>query len=174
MVRQHVLFSPSLFVAMVWFAVILFTLQWLFSYEQLSFVLTGDNGLDFWGKVDFLFDGFLNIFRFIDDFVPITLIIIALLQSTAIAMLLRLRKISQQKTTKKAVRDSIGPLSIGLIGSGCVACGGSILSPLLGAIASNVSVTVARGVGDILLLLAVILSYRALTKIAFVMAKVTL
>ena len=97
---------------------------------------------------------------------PISIILIATFQASAIVLFFIVRR-----SRKKAVKQQIGSLAVGLIGSGCVACGGSILTPLLGAVASNVSVALAERISDILLLIAVLLSYRALSQISLVYAR---
>lgn len=166
-VCRHVLTVQSFLTMLGFFVLILFILQWLFNYQQLGFILGNSTGLSFYDKINFLVEAFINIFRFGSDIVPISMILIALFQSVALTLYLKLRHFA---THNKSVKSSVGSLTFGLLGSGCVACGGSLLTPLLGALASNVSVTLAERLGDILLVLAVILSYRALSKVAFIYA----
>ncbi len=146
------------------FVAILFALQWLFNIDQLLEVVFGDNPLSTADRVDFLLDGFVNIFRFADDIVPVSMILIALLQAITITLFMVLK----EKKASRAQGLSIG-LSLGAVG--CVACGGSILTPLLGFVATNVSVGFAESVSTVLLLVALVLSYISMNRVALLVAQ---
>ena len=160
-----ILKTPRIYTFAGLFVVILFILQWLFNIDQLLEIVFGDNPLSVADRIDFLADGFVNIFRFADDFIPIAMILIALLQAATLTLLIGFREIKKLRSAQGA------SLGLGLLGVGCVACGGSILTPILGLIATNVSVSLAESVSTILLLIALTLSYVSLSKVAFLVAK---
>ncbi len=166
-VNHFVLQTKYLYLATALFVAILFLLQWLFSLDQLEFLWS--SSLSVVEKIDFLIDGFLNIFKFADDIVPVSLILISAMQALAISLLVVLSKeLKQIKKTK--IKSQASSFTLGLVGAGCVACGGSMLTPILGIIASSVSITLAERIGDILLMFAMVLSYRALSKISYQVA----
>lgn len=147
------------------FVIILFTLQWLFNIDQLIDIVFGSNPLSFADRIDFLLDGFVNIFRFADDFVPISMILIAFMQAVTITLLVTFRYIKKLRSKQAA------PLGLSFLGVGCVACGGSILTPILGVIAANISIAAAESISNILLVLALVVSYISMNKVAFMVAK---
>lgn len=157
------------FVAAGLYFTILFILQWLFNIQEFWNILVHTPSLSALEKIDFFANGLLNVFRYFNDIVPISLILISLMQALAITLLIVK---SRESSTKSKKSDSIGSLALALVGSGCVACGGSVLTPLLGAIASNISITLAERTADAVLIVAVLLSYRALSKISFKLATV--
>ncbi len=142
------------------FFLIIVLLQWLFLPSSFWTIVT-NKALSVTDKLDTLIQAFFDIFRFVDDLTPISFILIALLQATALVTWLALRSIISKRRSSQ-----LGSLGIGLIGSGCVACGGSVLSPLLSAIASGISITVAERIGDVVLVGAVYLSFRAWRQIS--------
>lgn len=160
-----ILKSNNLYLFLVLFVLTLFTLQWLFNIDQLLEIVFGDNPLSVADRLDFLVDGFVNIFRYVNDFVPVAMILISLMQAATFTLLLRYRSM-------KKLQGKQG-VSIGLsfLGVGCVACGGSVLTPVLGVVATNVSVSLAESISTILLVIALVLSYLSMNQIAFLVAK---
>ena len=61
--------------------------------------------------------------------------------------------------------------SLSFLGIGCVACGGSVLTPILGVVATNVSISFAESVSILLLLVAVVVSYISMNRVTFMVAK---
>ena len=147
------------------FVAILFLLQWLFNIDQLLDIVLGDNPLSVSERLDFLVDGFFNIFRFADDFTPIAMILIALLQAITLTLLISYRSLKKLRGKQGA------SLGLSFLGIGCVACGGSVLTPILGLVATNVSVSFAESVSSILLAIALVLSYISMNKVTFLVAK---
>lgn len=146
-------YYPLLF--MFLFVMVLFILQWLFEYEQFyHIVILNEAGLSFTEILDVLIDALTSLFRYPDDLIPVSLIIIAFLQSAIVLMWIRSR---QLKNAKKVA----GALGLGLLGAGCVACAGSLLSVILTSFGAVLSVTMVQTLGDILLVLAVLLSIKA-------------
>ena len=167
-VRIQILATSYLYVACVLFVLILFSLQWLFNIDQLVEIVFGGSPLSLLDRIDFLLNGFINIFRFANDFIPITMIVIALLQSLGVTLV-----IMHRRTFRMIGRGQIASLGLGLAGFGCVACGGSILTPLLSVVAISVSVALAQAISHLLLLLSLVLSYIALVRLALIVASRT-
>ena len=141
---------------------IIMLLQWLLNIEELGFFLFGGQ-IPFSEGLEIIWDGMAGVFSLPTDFTPIAFILISLMQSIAIVMLLILNNAKQ--AGKQAAKQA-GSLGIAVIGAGCVACGGSLMTPLLGLLATNVSIGLASALGDILLALAIILSYMALRSVS--------
>jgi hypothetical protein len=147
------------------FMLYLFVLQWLFSLDQLVDIVFGNNNLTLLDRVDFLFDGFLNIFKYANDFIPMAMILISLMQAVNITLLIHYK-------TSKSVRNAQGlAISLSAVGVGCVACGGSVITPILGFFASTISVTVAESISRLLLLAAIVVSYISMNRMTFIVAK---
>lgn len=163
-VVAHFIFHTSwVYVAFGLFVLVLFLLQWLFNIDQLLEIVLGDNPLSVADRIDFVLDGFINIFRYANDFIPVAMISIAFLQALAITLLLRIRR--SRAGSKQAL-----PLGLSVLSVGCVACGGSILTPVLSLLASSVSVAFAETLSRLLLVAALVLSYKSLTSIALMTA----
>ncbi len=151
---------------MALYITILFALQWLFNIDQLLEVVLGDSGLGLLDRLDFLLNGFINIFRYVNGFIPIAMILIALMQSATLTLM-----VSRRLFSRKDGAQQVTSISFSLAGVGCVACGGSILTPILGLVASSVSVTLAEPISRVLLVIALVLSYKAMNRVALLAAK---
>lgn len=143
-------------------SIVIFSLQWLFQ-PQLFWSIASNAALSLPDKIRAFSDGFVAVFRYVDDFTPIAFIIIGFFQAVTIGMIFSLRRGKARNTSS---------LAAALIGSGCVACGGSILSPVLGIFFSSISVTVTQFIGDAILALAILLTLRSWVLISAKYAKV--
>lgn len=144
-------YYPAVFVGV--FFIILFILQWLFEYEQFYTVMIENQaGLSVFELGDFLVQALFSFFKYPDDLTPVALMLIALLQSAIVVIWIRTKEI------KKAKSASMSALGIGLLGAGCVACASSLLGVLITTLGSTVSVAFVQAIGDILLVVAVLLS----------------
>lgn len=151
-------YYPALF--MVIFFSVLFVLQWLFEYEQFyHIVIVNEAGLSLLQIVDVLLDSLVSLFKYPDDLTPVSLILIAFFQSAIMLIWIR------SKRAEKAHKASLGALGIGLLGAGCVACAGSLLGVLLTAFGAVLSVALVQTIGDVLLIMAVVLSTKAFVDI---------
>lgn len=152
-------YGPAVFVvSFIW---VLFLLQWLFNYELFYEIMIENRAeLAFAERLDIFVDAMLNVFRYANDLTPISLIAISFFQASILTIWWRLRQIT------RASRLRMGALGVGILGSGCVACGSSLLPLLLDIVGATLSVTLVQAIGDILLVLAVVLSYRATLKLA--------
>lgn len=147
-------YYPAVFVG--FFFTVLFLLQWIFEYEQFFEVIIENNaGQSVSERVDFLIDALFSFFRYPDDLTPVSLMIISFFQAAILVIWLRTREV---KNNNKA---AMGALGVGLVGAGCVACASSLLSVLLSVFGTTISVAFVRTLGDMLLVLAVLLSVKA-------------
>ncbi len=125
---------------------LIFILQWAFAYEQL--IAVWDLGPEFIPQ--FLVDGYIAFFMNIIDFIPITITLIALFQALALLGILRIRQ--------KPSAGQAGSYGVALIASGCVACGSSLLAPVLASIGAAASTSAAAIISQSLLLIALALA----------------
>lgn len=140
--------------------VIIALLQWLLNIRLLVEILTSDSGLSLWQKIDVFGDSVGRVFTEIGDWTPISFILISTTQAAAIVLLVILKK--EASLAKKYGAKQASSVGVAVVGAGCVACGGSLVTPLLGLLASNVSFALAEGIGSALLLISVIMSIYAL------------
>lgn len=158
---KHVWQTSWRYLWLVLVPLIIGLLQWLLNIEELQFFLFGGQ-ISFIEGLDIIVDGIFSVFTLPTDFTPIAFIIISVLQASAITLLFRLR--SARKAGRRAAKQA-GSLGVAVIGAGCVACGGSLVTPLLSLVAVNISVGFASVIGDILLMLAIVMSYLALKQV---------
>lgn len=139
----------------MWYSLaILAILQWSFNIGILVAVVQ-NTPLE---APRFFIDGIINIFRYNDNFVSFGMITIAIMQGTALT-LVRFIKDASRKTSKSANQTSVAFV---LFGTGCVACGGSIIAPLLASLPATFSVVISRTVGNIAILIGLLLSLYSL------------
>lgn len=147
-------YYPAVFVG--FFVLILFLLQWIFEFDQFyAVIIENDAGQTIAERFDFLVDAFISLFRYIDDLTPIALILISFFQAAIATIWLRTRKI------KKSHKSAATALGVGVLGAGCVACSSSLLTVILSSLGSTLSVAFVQALGDILLVIAVMLSAKA-------------
>jgi len=109
-------------IGLLYFLLILFLMIWLFNISQLvTIVNTYPSELP---RV--LLEGYINLFLYGFNFIPIMLVLISLFQSINLVLV----KFIRNNSTISA-NVSRAPLLSGLFGAGCVACGGSIIAPLI-------------------------------------------
>lgn len=146
-----ILSVPRYFFLLVVFTLpILFVFLWLFNFSQIITILqTVPSELPV-----VLIEGYFNLFLYGVHFVPIMLVLIALTTSLALVIAKFIRDNSE-----KTVNNNYLPLVLGAFGAGCVACGGSVLSPILTitGLASVVTLASAITYGFLILALAVCL-----------------
>jgi len=152
-------FGPAVFTAA--FFLVLILLQWIFNYELFwDIMVENQAGLPFSERLDVFLDAIANVFRYANDLTPISLILISFFQASIITIWWRVRLIT------RASRLRVGALGVGILGSGCVACGSSLLPLLLDIVGATLSISLVQRIGDVLLIMAVLLSYRATIKLA--------
>ncbi len=147
-------YYPIVFIGLFFLA--LLTLQWIFEFDQLYQVLiVNDAGLSFLERIDFMLEAVWSLFRYADDLTPIAIILIAFFQAAIGTIWVRSRSVEKSK------KAAAGAMSLGVIGAGCVACSSSLLSALLSGVGVVLSVAMVQAIGDILLIIAVMLSFKA-------------
>ncbi|HSH56214.1 MAG TPA: hypothetical protein VK983_05330 [Candidatus Limnocylindrales bacterium] len=138
-------------------------LVWLFTFDTLLYVLTlpdypmGD-------KLNFLISPYANsISYFFSDPVVAARLVFSILAGINIALYLFIRKHEASVTGRKGLSGFL----IALIGSGCVACGTSILSPLLVGVGAGASAVIGAAVstfGYVIGILLMLYSINGLSK----------
>lgn len=143
--------------AILYSAGVLFVLQWLFAFPQLVYI---------WQTAPaelprYLIEGFFNFLRYVDGFIPWTILSVAVLQGIALTLL---RVVRRQATTARRTRYP--SLMLAVLGSGCVACGGSVIAPLFASYSAAVATQLSELVSRIVLAIAVILAMVTIYKIS--------
>lgn len=147
-------YYPLVFIGL--FLLALITMQWIFEFDQLyEVIVINDAGLSFVEKIDFMLEAVRSLFRYADDLTPIAIILIAFFQAGIGTIWIRSRSI------KKSKKAAAAAMSLGVLGAGCVACSSSLLSVVLSSIGTTLSVALVQAIGDILLIIAVMLSVKA-------------
>lgn len=116
---------------LLWFITISIFL-WLININLLAYIL-GTPVLTPLGKVDFIFDTYFSFFTF-DNPVSLSRLIFSLLLAINLTLLVFLWRAGKQRLG--VVKSNSGAL-IAMIGSHCVACGTSLVAPLVTALAGS-------------------------------------
>lgn len=116
---------------LLWFITISIFL-WLVNINLLAYIL-GSPVLTPFGKIDFIFDIYLNFFK-IDNPVNLSRAVFSLLLAINLTLLIFVWRAGKQRLG--AVKSNSGAL-VAMVGSHCVACGTSIVVPLVTALAGS-------------------------------------
>lgn len=116
---------------LLWFITISIFL-WLVNLNLLAYILSSPV-LTPLGKVDFIFDTYFSFFTF-DNPVSLSRLIFSLLLAINLTLLVFLWRAGKQRLG--VVKSNSGAL-IAMIGSHCVACGTSLVAPLVTALAGS-------------------------------------
>lgn len=149
--------EKNMYIFLVLFILIAMILQWAFQYEVLWEIISNE-ALNAGQKIQEVFKAFVRLFTLSNNITPISILLVSLTQALSVTMLLSLRH--------SKVSKSVGSTGLAMLGVGCVSCGGSLLSPVLATVASNISVAFANALGNIVLIISLILSYNLLIKVA--------
>lgn len=122
-------------------------LRYLFSIQIVGIIVTSPV-LSLGEKINLLLLGILpatpaDLFVLAADPVGLLLLLTAGLAGVSAAVLVWTRRHAQASAT----RSTKGGFALSLLGSGCVACGGSILYPVLAGLGSAVSLALSRLIG---------------------------
>lgn len=146
-------YYPLVFMGLFFLALVV--LQWIFEFDQLyEVVVVNTAGLSLAEKIDFMLEAVWSLFRYADDVTPIAIILIAFFQAAIGTIWIRFRSVKKSKRAAAA-------MGIGVFGAGCVACSSSLLSVALSNAGATLSVALVQAIGDILLIIAVMLSFKA-------------
>jgi len=110
---------------------------WLFTYlislNLFSYILSNPT-LTFAEKIGFVFQSFANTLANLDDPRSLSLAIFSFLATVNILLMVRLFR---ERKSKKGLAKTGSASVVTLIGSHCVACGGSLLAPFIAALAGS-------------------------------------
>ena len=149
---------------------VLSVLIWFFNFDTLLYVV-GLPNYAIGDKSSFFLSAYTNsILYFFRDPVVFTRVIFSLLAGVTIALYFFIRQ--HQQTTVE--RKGFSGLVVALLASGCVACGTSILSPLLSGVGAAAAATLGEVIGTLGNLLGIILMLFAINgfskRITYVLA----
>lgn len=144
----------------------IFTL-WLFTYlislNLFSYIFSNPT-LTFAEKIGFVFQSFTNTFSNLDDPRSLSLAIFSFLATVNILLMVRLFR---ERRSKKGLTKTGSATVVTLIGSHCVACGGSLLAPFIttlagsGATFSSARITTGIVVSTLINIVGIILITRS-------------
>lgn len=117
-------------------------LIWIFHLPELWYVIALDN-FPASEKTAFLFSGYRNTLLYVHEPLIFTRVVFSLLAGINIALYWFIRKREQ---TAKA-RRGLGGFVAAVVGSGCITCGTSLLSPVLGSSVGFASASYTSSLG---------------------------
>ncbi len=143
---------------------------WSLNLDLLKYILF-DAPLTIWGKFEFFLDGYASLLSTFDNVQALAITIFSLLFGVNISLLIfaiRNRKASSNKLPKKS-----GSLALGsaIVGGGCIACGTSLLAPLLATLGIT-SLAVTRNIGTIFLILGSLATLYSIYKLSVVVVAI--
>ncbi len=145
----------GLAVFVIVFMIVATLLQWLFASEQFyQIFVVNTAGLSLLEKLKVVTDGWYNLFRYINDITPASIVAIAFFQASIAAIWYRVHRLGRPRISRAA-------LGLGLLGSGCVACGGSLLPLLASVFGTAVSASTLQSIGNFLLVAASLMAATA-------------
>lgn len=149
--------------ALLYAVLIVFILQWLFAYDQLIYVFKNFGVVE---VVRYLIEGSINFYTYVFyGFIPLAILTVAII----LGVVLSLRHfVAKGHFSSKKQSASAG---VALIGAGCIACGGSILTPLLSSLNAGVASFYPELLSAAFLFLAVVLAVISLYEIAGIASK---
>lgn len=130
------------FVALIAALFVLSLLIWIFHLPELFYVINLP-GFPLSEKLLFGLSGYTNTLLFIHEPLVFTRVVFSLLAGMSVALYVFIRKHEQ---TVKA-RKGLGGFAAALLGSGCIVCGTSLLSPVLGSTAAFASASLSTALG---------------------------
>lgn len=120
-----------LYFLLFWFIAITVFL-WLININLLVYILTTPV-LRLMEKLDFIFDAYINFFK-LDNPVSLSRAVFSLLLAINLTMIVFLWRAGKQRPN--LMKSNSGALLV-IVGSSCVACGTSIIAPLVTAVAGT-------------------------------------
>lgn len=127
-------------------------LQWLLQVDVLVKILT--SGIGFSQIFDVFVQAFFDLFRLGFDFTPVMIILNAFFLS--LATIYRVRVVRRIRLSMKTFFP--------LVASGCIACGGSLVFPVLSSVVGDLSREYIQIVGEVFFLIATYITYTEATK----------
>ncbi len=118
---------------------------WSLNLELLGYILF-QAPLDLFGKIDFIAYGYQSLFTTYDNLLSLGIIVFTVFFGINIAMLVYVIKRQGMKAVPK--KSGGGAFIFAILGGGCVACGTSLVAPLLASFGA-VSAPFLRDLGAI-------------------------
>ena len=131
--------------------IILGVILWSLNLDLLSYVFI-ESGLPFSEKVSFFISVYKGIFVSSGQLPAVTMILLSILFGINISSMIFV--IKNRKHQKKEYGSTATGLSLAIIGGGCVACGTSVLTPLLLTLGAGGVVSYLSEIGVYINLLA--------------------
>ncbi len=145
---MHVLsMTRYFFIAIFSGFILLGLLTWLFSFEALLYVLSVPF-LSVYEKLSYFFSGYANSFLyFFRDPIVFTRDIFVVLAAINIALFVFIKRSNQHDQQK--MRGGTSGLLVGLVASGCITCGTSIIAPLFASVGATATASASQSIGAI-------------------------
>ena len=127
LIRTRPYVFASLWLFMLWLFVYLTSLD---LFTEIWF----NSGLDFFGKISFMIDSVRNVILNLDDPRAFSIFIFSFIAS--INLLLMWQTIKRKRKVKNAKMNAVGSVGA-IVGSHCIACGGTFIAPFVTTIAGS-------------------------------------
>ena len=144
---------PYLFLAILVSIFSLGILLWSLNIDLLGYIFF-EAPLNIIEKIDFIFDVYGSILTNYESFQAIVMVLFSLLFGINIAVLVYVMRGGQKEAIKS--KSSVGGLSLAVIGGGCIACGTSIITPLLATLGATSSIAFTNAIGLYLNLIGIV------------------
>lgn len=119
-------------------------LLWSLNIDLLSYIIF-EAPLNVIEKLDFIFDVYGSILTNYESFQATVMALFSVLFGVNIAVLVYVMRGGQKEAIKS--KSSVGGLSLAVIGGGCIACGTSIITPLLATLGATSSIAFTNAIG---------------------------
>jgi hypothetical protein len=129
-------------------------LLWSLNIDLLGYILF-ESPLNIIEKLDFIFDVYGSILTNYESFQAMVMVLFSVLFGINVAVLTYVIRGGQKDAIKS--KSSVGGLSFAVIGGGCIACGTSIITPLLVTLGVGSSIALTNTIGMYLNLIGVVL-----------------
>lgn len=130
-------------------------LVWLFSFQTLLYVLSVPF-LSTSEKLSYFFSPYANSFLyFFRDPIVFTRDIFVILAAINISLLIFIKR--NTPSDHRKIRGGTSGLVVGLVASGCVVCGTSIIAPLFASVGATATASASQSIGAIGNIIGIIL-----------------
>ncbi len=129
-------------------------LLWSLNLDLLGYILV-DSPLSLLEKMDFILDAYSGIATNYESFQSIIMVIFSVMFVLNLAALVFVVRGGQKQAIKS--KSSVGGLAVAIVGGGCIACGTSIITPLLTSLGAVGSATLSSTIGLYLNLIGIAL-----------------
>jgi hypothetical protein len=164
---SEVLRQPTyILLAILAFIVMMGIILWSLNYD-LIFYIFFQSPLDLFGKIEFFFYGYQNLFSTLDSLLSFSIVLFSILFGLNISLLIYVIKNHGFKNIPKKSGGSA--FFVAILGGGCIACGTSLLAPILISI-GVISTAALRDLGTILNLIGSMLMLYSIYKLSLLVS----